>query len=113
MILEVLLAAAIQTAPPPVNPSRIGFTCPDHAQDDQHELDIVTEAGVVVSTILLGDPPLNSAGEVEATISVQPIKFGRYVFRVRAVAQGLESVDSLGSEVWVRAPGQPGKPVIK
>jgi len=113
MLTALLLAVTIQ-ATPPVNPTVIAFTCPDHAEDSQHEVDVVTEAGAVLSTILVGDPPVNAAGEVEVTLSIQPIKFGRYTFKVRAVGPGGEkSASSDASEVWVRGPGKPGKPIVK
>lgn len=113
MILELVLASAMQTALIR-NPSGIAFTCPDHALDSQHEVDVIDVAtGQVISTILLGDPPLNAAGEVEAAISVQPIKFGQYRFQVRAVAGPVKSVSSDVSAVWERAPGKPGVPTAK
>ena len=92
---------------PPKNPNTVGFTCPDHDRDDQHEIDIVREGdGVVVATLLGGDPPLVN-GEVILTLNVQPIAFGRYRFVARAVAGAVKSDNSTPTEVWERVPGSP------
>ena len=103
---------AVQVVPgyaqtPVKNPSGVAFLCPDHATDDQHEVDIVREAdGVVVATLLGGDPPLVGS-EVVIPVNVQPVAFGQYRFVVRAVAGLIKSNNSLSSEVWERAPGRP------
>jgi hypothetical protein len=90
------------------NPNRATFTCPDHAADDQHELDIIRESdNFVISTLLLGDP-VETAGEVTTTINVQPIAFGRYYAVVRAVAGPLKSESSAPSNVFERGPLRPG-----
>jgi len=91
-----------------VNPSGVAFTCPDHDQDTEHEIDIVRDAdGVVIATVLGGDPPVTTAGEVVITLNVQPIAFGDYRFIARAVAGGLRSVNSAPSAIWHRRPGAP------
>lgn len=92
------------------NPSAVTFTCPDHDQDTAHEIDIVDSNGVVVQTIIGGDPAPNADGSVTIPINVQPIKFGTYTFIVRATAGGVKSPDSPPSDPWERAPGAPGKP---
>jgi hypothetical protein len=113
-VITLLLSAALVLQAAPVkNPTVIQFDCPDHAQDTEHELDVIDSAGVVISTLLLGDPPAVSGSTVEATISVQPVKFGSYRFAVRAVASGVKSVNSAPSDLWERVPGQPGKVVVK
>ena len=89
------------------------FTCPDHATDDGHEVDIVDSTGVVIQTIQGGDPAADAQGNVSILINVQPVKFGLYTFVVRAKAGALMSVNSAPSDVWQRAPGQPGKPIAK
>lgn len=90
------------------NPSGLIFTCPDHALDDQHEIDIVRQAdGVVVQTLLVGDPPADVNGDVVVKVNVQPVAFGSYVFRVRAVAGTIKSDTSDPSPIWERAPGKP------
>lgn len=105
---------AFQAAVPKKNPTVIAFTCPDHALDNQHEVDVVEDiTGRVVQTLLVGDPPLDANGDVTVTLSVQPVAFGSYHFVVRAVLDALKGVDSLPSDVWQRVPGGPGKPVIK
>lgn len=95
------------------NPRAIAFTCPDHATDTGHEVDVIDAKGVVIQTIQGGDPALNAAGEVEIPLNLQPVAFGAYMFRVRATAGAVKSPDSVASEVWERTPGQPGKPVPK
>ncbi len=89
------------------------FTCPDHALDDGHEVDIVDSTGVVVQTIQAGDPAADAQGNVSVVINVQPVKFGLYTFVVRAKAGALMSPNSPPSEVWQRSPGAPGIPVAK
>ena len=89
------------------NPSAVAFLCPDHATDDQHEIDIVRVSdGVVIQTILGGDPPL-VAGEVVIPVNVMPVAFGQYRFVARAVAGIIKSNNSVPSDVWERAPGPP------
>lgn len=93
---------------PVKNPSGVAFLCPDHATDDGHEVDIIRESdGVVIQTLTVGDPPLNTAGEVEVAINVQPIAKGLYRFAVRAREGTSISDTSLPSPIWDRAPGRP------
>lgn len=114
MMLETLLLAAVLQQPLVQNPRQVAFTCPDHALDDQHEMDIVrTSDGVVIQTLQLGDPPMNEQGEVVASINVQPVTFGTYVVRVRVIAGTLRSIDSTDSNQWVRAPGQAGSVTVR
>lgn len=105
----VLFGGYASIAQTPIkNPSGLTFTCPDHALDDQHEIDIVRQAdGVVVQTLLVGDPPADISGDVQVSVNVQPIAFGLYVFKVRAVAGTSKSDTSNPSPVWERAPGKP------
>lgn len=114
-VVAVTVALALLQAPvPKKNPTVIGFTCPDHNQDTGHEVDIIEDGtGRLVQTLVVGDPPANESGEVEITLSVQPIAFGNYHFVVRATVPTLKSADSLPSELWQRVPGSPGKPVVK
>jgi hypothetical protein len=107
-------AAATQAAGPVRNPSGVMFTCPDHALDDGHEVDIVDSVtGVVVQTIQGGDPAADAQGNVSIALNVQPVKFGTYTFVVRAKAGALMSPNSVPSDVWQRSPGQPGQPIPK
>ena len=109
----LLLVQSAQAQTPVKNPAALAFTCPDHATDDQHEIDIVRVSdGVVVATILGGDPPLQN-NEVIIPINVQPVAFGSYRFIVRAVAGSVKSVNSVPSEIWDRVPGQPSQPVAR
>jgi hypothetical protein len=104
MFAELALVALLQV-PAIVNPSKLGFTCPDHDQDTQHEVDIINvETGQVV-----GDPPADASGEVIVTLNIQPIKFGAKRFQIRAVAGAEKSENSPLSDVWRRSPGSPGK----
>ncbi len=105
--------AATQAAGPVRNPTGVMFTCPDHALDDGHEVDIVDSTGVVVQTIQAGDPPADAQGNVSVPINIQPVKFGLYTFVVRAKAGLLMSPNSPPSELWQRSPGAPGIPVAK
>jgi hypothetical protein len=109
MILELALAATLQV-PAIINPSKLTFTCPDHAQDTQHEVDIINvETGQVEATLLVGDPAADAAGDVVVTLNIQPIKFGAKRFQVRAVVGAEKSENSPLSDVWRRAPSAPGK----
>lgn len=105
-----MLTATLQAQAPIKNPTAVLFTCPDHALDDQHELDIIRVSDmVVVQTILGGDPPADAAGDVRININVQPVAFGQYTIRVRAVAGALKSDNSAPTAIWERAPGAPTK----
>jgi P pilus assembly chaperone PapD len=105
----------------PVNPTRVEFDCVDHDRDTQHELKILQTNGtnrVLITTILLGDPAKEPDGKVRTTINVQPIAFGEYVARVNAIAVSstgatLRSADSEESNVFIRAPGGPGRPTVR
>lgn len=96
------------------NPRGLAFLCPDHALDDQHEIDIVRESdGAVIQTLLGGDPPLNAQGEAEFTVNVQPVAFGQYRFVARAVAGLFESESSDPSALWERVPGKPSGLIVR
>ena len=95
------------------NPTALLFTCPDHATDTAHEVDIVdAKSGNVIQTLQVGDPPALANGDVQVTLNVQATTFGAYMFVVRAIGGGVSSVPSLPSAVWERAPGQPGRPRV-
>lgn len=97
----------------PKNPTGLAWTCPDHALDDAHEIAIVRESdGVTIQTLAAGDPPLTGT-EVVAALNVQPVAFGQYRFRVRALAAGVSSDWSELSEIWERAPGKPTGLVVR
>jgi len=124
MISTLLLAAIltpapiVQAPPPPIpkNPTLIEFSCPDHDRDDQHELKILQVTGtnrVTITTILLGDPPLDTDGMVRTTINVQPIAFGQYVATVNSIAGTEKSDPSDESNQFERVPGRPSKLGIK
>ena len=106
--------AVTQAAGPVRNPTGVMFTCPDHALDDGHEVDIVDSVtGAVLQTLQGGDPAADAQGNVTILVNVQPVKFGTYTFVVRAKAGALMSPNSVPSEVWQRSPGQPGQPIAK
>jgi hypothetical protein len=119
LLLPVLvLALPLQTTPSPVkNPTIAEFVCADHDRDDQHELTIYqnTPTGVLVTTILLGDPVYADAATklVRSNLNVQPIAFGSYVAKVVAVAGTLKSDPSPVSNIFERVPGAPSKPDIR
>lgn len=112
VVVGLLLASGVSVAQQPIrNPSAVAFLCPDHAQDTEHEIDIVRVSDAqVVATLLGGDPPLNAQNEVVVPINVQPIAFGQYQFVARAVAGTVKSANSVPSDIWERTPGAPSKP---
>jgi len=113
VVVLVLGTVGVRAQGPPKNPSQIAFFCPDHDRDDQHEIDVVRVSdGVVIATLLGGDPPLTGT-EVVVDINVQPVAFGSYRIVVRAVAGTLRSANSDPSEVWERAPGRPSGIVVR
>jgi hypothetical protein len=109
MLVELVLAAFLQSAIVS-NPRAVEFECADHGSDTGHEIDILDSANVVIQTIQGGDPaPIgiqNGLPLVRISINVQPIAFGNYTVKVRAVAGTLKSVDSLPAS-FTRVPGQP------
>jgi hypothetical protein len=112
MFVEIAFAALLQV-PAIVNPTGLIFQCPDHAQDSQHEVDIINvDTGQVEATLLVGDPPADAAGDVVVSLNIQPIKFGQKRFQVRAVAGADKSENSPVSDVWRRAPNAPGKATV-
>mgnify|MGYP001582814753 CR=1 FL=1 len=112
-VLWSALASPAQAQVPPVkNPIAVEFDCPDHAGDTGHEVDIINAIGVVVQTLTVGDPPAVN-GRVTVNLNVQPISFGAYTIKIRAVALEVKSVDSVPSDVWERVPGQPSRPVVR
>lgn len=109
------LCAITGSAQSPVkNPSVLAFQCPDHNQDDAHEIDIVRVSdGAVIQTLAAGDPPLTGTAEVEVAVNVQPVAFGQYRFVVRALAGAVKSDNSAPSAIWERAPGKPTGLVVR
>jgi hypothetical protein len=111
-MLEIILAIWLQTVF--TNPRTIQFTCVDHGLDTAHEIDIVNAQGTVVQTLQVGDQaPIgieDGLPLVQVAVNVMPVAMGEYTFVVRALAGTISSEPSLPSDVWRRAPGQPGKP---
>lgn len=98
------------------NPRQLAFTSSDHALVDRYEIDVLKLDGSVVQTLTVqkADTSVDSAtGDILVSLNVQPIAFGQYQFRVRAVAGTVSSDNSANSDTWERAPGQPGKPAVK
>ena len=98
------------------NPTALSFTCPDHAVDTGHEVDIVNAQSAVIATLTIGDPA-EVAGKVIAKINVQPIAFGAYTLKVRALVQpsngpAVKSDDSGPSNVWERTAMTPTDVVV-
>lgn len=104
MITTLLVALLFQALVS--NPRAVIFQCPDHAQDSGHEIDILNSSGAVIQTIQGGDPAADANGDVRVDINVQPIAFGNYTVRVRAVAGALKSLDSDPAS-FARVPGRP------
>jgi hypothetical protein len=113
MLEALILALALQTSTIVKNPRNVEFTCSDHATDTAHELDIINASGAVIQTLQLGDPPMGTDNIVRATINVQPIAFGTYTAKVRALVGTSKSEDSLPSNPFERAPGTPGSVIVK
>jgi hypothetical protein len=114
MLATLILALAIQTAPNVKNPRNIEFTCPDHARDDEHRVNIYKSDGTLVQTIVIGDPPQGTDGLVRATLNVQPIAFGTgFYVTVHAIAGGAFSDESAHSNLFDRVPGAPTGTVVK
>ena len=111
-VLLLPLVGYAQT-PPVKNPSAVSFTSADHATVTGYEVDIVTQAGAVLTTIVTGKGTQAADGTVTLSLNVQPIAFGVYTLKIRAVAGSVKSVDSVASDTWERVPGPPSKPVVQ
>ncbi|MGH2667509.1 MAG: hypothetical protein ACRDH5_00025 [bacterium] len=113
-VLVALSATHAQPPAPVKNPRGVTWAgCPDHDRDDNHEVGIFDAAsGASVQVLSVGDPALTD-GAYPALVNVQPIAFGRYVFRVRALVGALASDWSEPTEVWERAPGKPSGAVAR
>lgn len=112
LLLLLLPSSAFAQVPAVKNPTALSFTSIDHAMASGYEVDIVTSTGVL-QTIVTGKGTQDAAGIVTLILNVQPIAFGTYTFRIRAVAGKVESLDSPSSDPWDRVPGPPGKATIK
>jgi hypothetical protein len=95
------------------NPTGVTFLSPDHATVTGYEIDILSSTGAVVQTLVLGRGTQDAQGVVTLTLAVQPIAFGTYTLRIRAVAGASKSADSPPSDPWERVPGSPSKPTTK
>lgn len=84
------------------------WTCADTACATRTQLQTIPIAKSAIVPI-----PNTSPQEYRATLQVQPIAFGRYIAFIRVMAGTLASDFSLPSEVWLRGPGSPSKPVVK
>lgn len=110
--LLVWSAPALAQVPPAKNPTAVEFMSADHAAVTGYEVDILTGT-TVLTTLSLGKGAL-AGGIVTLPLNVQPIAFGTYTLRVRAVASPtLKSENSVVSDPWDRVPGAPSKPTIK
>lgn len=113
LIIAFLASIAVSARQNIRNPRAVSFQCPDHAQDDQHQVDIVSSSGTVIQTILGGDPPADGSGVVTIPLNVQPIAFGtNYTVRVRAVAGSAVSDSGVSDNVFDRVPGAPSRVTI-
>lgn len=108
------MAGVLHAQVPPVkNPAAVEFTSADHATVTGYEIDILTSTGAVLTTLSLGKGTL-ADGVVTLPLNVQPIAFGVYTLRLRAVASPtLKSANSAVSDPWERVPGAPSRPTIK
>ena len=80
-------ALSAQTPEPPRNPSRVAFSCLDHAQDTEHEVGYFARGAAQPQMVQkVGDPPVDPiSGEVTATVTVLPLVIGDYEMKVRAL----------------------------
>ena len=104
---------AFAQVPPVKNPSGVSFTSPDHATVTGYEVDVIDGSGAVVQTIVTGKGTQAADGTVTLSLNLQPITFGVYTLKVRAVAGSVKSIDSAASDPWERVPGPPSKPVVQ
>ncbi len=108
-VVALVFAAPVSAqAVGPKNPTSATFSSIDHAAVTGYEIDIIASAGAVVQTLSLGKGVLAPAGAcgvttdpcVTLTMNVQPIAFGTYTIRVRAIAAAVKSADSPTSDPW-------------
>lgn len=108
-----LPASAFAQTPPVKNPSAVTFTSSDHAAVTGYEVDVMSGA-TVLTTLVLGKGTQAPDGTVTLGLNVQPIAFGTYTLRIRAVASPtLKSANSPSSDAWERVPGAPSKPTVQ
>lgn len=97
LFLLYIFGGRLRAQVPWKNPTLIEIaTCPDHALDDNHELELrLRGSGVVVGTFLLGDPAAKATGAVEFDISKQVggLKLGEYDMRLRVKLTGAPDSD--------------------
>lgn len=121
LIVAALLLVASPASAQVINPQAIAFESPDHASPEVtgYEIDIVNGAGGLAQTLTIAKSATTVTGTtaqgptVQVVVNVQPVKFGAYTFRVRAIAGAVHSLDSDASETWARSPGQPSKPRVQ
>jgi len=112
IISSVPIVAEAQV-PPVKNPTQLAFTSVDHAASTGYEIDIVTPTAAVLQTLTIAKAATTVLnGEVLVTVNVQPVTFGTYTFVARTLVNTLKSSNSLPSDSWERAPGQPSKPRV-
>jgi hypothetical protein len=102
--------------PPVKNPTAVTFTSVDHAALTGYEVDFVRASdGTVIQTLTVAKAATTvlTNGDVRISYNVQPVAFGTYTLRVRAVAGALSSSNSPNSDPWERVPGAPSKGVVQ
>src|SRR3990167_1388606 len=105
----VAVAGAVAQVPAVKNPSGVTFTSPDHETVTGYEVDVLSGTSVL-TTLVLGKGTQAVDGVVTLPLNVQPIAFGTYTLRIRAVASPvLKSANSPASDPWERVPGAPSK----
>jgi len=113
VVLLWLSGVAHAQVPAIKNPSAVSFNSADHALVTGYEIDVISSTGMVLQTMLMGKGTQDASGTVTLILNLQPIAFGTYTLRARAVVGTTKSVDSLPSDPFERAPGQPSKPTNK
>ncbi len=106
------------------------FTFADHPRMTSYDVDIYpasacpVDAGAGVPLVCQGTPfqtisiaagtaAAQPNGDWRLTMNVQPIAFGQYYIIVTPIASAVRGDPSVPSNLWVRAPGAPSKPVVK
>jgi hypothetical protein len=115
LVFALLGFAASASAQAVINPTGVEFTASaDHAALSSYEIGWFLGAAVdPVSMVDIGKPTPDASNLCKATISVMPLPFNQYTAKVRAKAGTVYGEWSDPSNVFFRAPGKPGGPVIK
>lgn len=110
-IVVSVVGALYAQVPAVKNPTKLSFSSPDHALATGYEVDILNGATLVQTVVT--DKGTLAAGVTTLTLNVQPIAFGSYTFKVRAVAGTVKGDTSVASDPWERTPLAVSKPLVQ